>query len=284
MDSKKKFQELTIRDNFMFAAVMMQDDNCKHFLEMLLGIEIREVKLSYEKCIIFNPEYKGVRLDVYAADENNTRYDIEMQIAPQQLGKRARYYHSQMDMELLESGHDYEELPEAYVIFVCDFDPFGREKYCYTFENRCLQDLPLAMEDNSRSIFLSTKGKDSECIPKELLAFLDFVRNDNEKNDTETDDAYVKDLQRSIHRVKNNRKLERSFMSLDDFRKLGIKEGKLQARREIVLKFLSKLGEVPERLQERIMSVSDFDVLDIMIDNVVVSASIEEFEEKISNL
>ena len=78
MDSKKKFQELTIRDNFMFAAVMMQDDNCKHFLEMLLCIEIREVKLSYEKCIIYNPEYKGVRLDVYATDENNTRYDIEM--------------------------------------------------------------------------------------------------------------------------------------------------------------------------------------------------------------
>ena len=124
MDSKKKFQELTIRDNFMFAAVMMQDDNCKHFLEMLLGIEIREVKLSYEKCIIYNPEYKGVRLDVYAADEKNTRYDIEMQIASQQLGKRARYYHSQMDMELLETGHEYKELPKTYVIFVCDFDPF----------------------------------------------------------------------------------------------------------------------------------------------------------------
>ena len=284
MDSKKKFQELTIRDNFMFAAVMMQDDNCKHFLEMLLGIEIREVKLSYEKCIIYNPEYKGVRLDVYAADEKNTRYDIEMQIAPQHLGKRARYYHSQMDMELLESGHDYEELPEAYVIFVCDFDPFGREKYCYTFENRCLQDLPLAMGDNSRSIFLSTKGKDSECIPKELLAFLDFVRNDNEKNDTETDDAYVKDLQRSIHRVKNNRKLERSFMSLDDFRKLGIKEGKLQARKEDIFDLLKEKGEVSESLKARIMSEMNVESLKAMLKIVVSVASVEEFEEKISNL
>ena len=54
---------------------------------------------------------------MYAADENNTRYDIEMQIAPQQLGKRARYYHSQMDMELLDTGHEYKELPETYVIY-----------------------------------------------------------------------------------------------------------------------------------------------------------------------
>ena len=38
MDSKKKFQNLTIRDNFMFAAVMMEGDNCKHFLEMLLHL------------------------------------------------------------------------------------------------------------------------------------------------------------------------------------------------------------------------------------------------------
>ena len=29
--SSKKFQELTIRNGFMFAAVMMQDDNSKKF-------------------------------------------------------------------------------------------------------------------------------------------------------------------------------------------------------------------------------------------------------------
>jgi len=107
--SRRKFQELTIRDNFMFAAVMMRDDNCKKFLEMLLGIKIQKLEVSYEKSIIFNPECKGVRLDIYADDENNTRYDIEMQVAEQDLGKRVRYYHSQMDMELLESGYEYRE-------------------------------------------------------------------------------------------------------------------------------------------------------------------------------
>ena len=93
---------------------MMQDDNCKKFLEMLLGISIKEIKVSREKSLIYNPDYKGVRLDVYANDEYNTRYDIEMQVAEQRLGKRIRYYHSQMDMELLESGHKYKELPTAY--------------------------------------------------------------------------------------------------------------------------------------------------------------------------
>lgn len=80
MENKKKLKDLTIRDNFMFAAVMMQGDNCKHFLEMLLGIEIERIQISYEKSIIYNPECKGVRLAVFAKDENNTCYDIEMQV------------------------------------------------------------------------------------------------------------------------------------------------------------------------------------------------------------
>lgn len=36
---KKTLQQLTIKDNFMFAAVMCREDNCKRLLEMILGIE-----------------------------------------------------------------------------------------------------------------------------------------------------------------------------------------------------------------------------------------------------
>lgn len=229
MDSRKKFQQLTIRDNFMFAAVMVQEDNCKHFLEILLGIEIREVKVSYEKCLIYNPEYKGVRLDVY-------------------------------------------------------------------------------VNDVSRSIFLSTKGRDEEHIPKELKAFLDFIRQDTPQNNTETDDEYVKVLQKTIRRVKENRELERSFMTLDEYRQWGkaegyaeghaeglaeghaeghaegLTEGMLRARREDIVRFLQKLEDIPDSLSARIVSETDMDVLNAMLDAAVSTASIEEFEKKCSNL
>ena len=39
---------------------------------------------------------------------------VMMQVAKQKLGKRARYYHSQMDMEALGSGHEYNELLQIY--------------------------------------------------------------------------------------------------------------------------------------------------------------------------
>lgn len=288
MSNKRRFQDLTIRDNFIFAAVMMQDDNCKMFLEMLLGIEIREVVISYEKSLIYNPEYKGVRLDVYANDENNTRYDIEMQVVEQKLGKRARYYHSQMDMDILGSGHEYSELPAAYVIFICDFDPFDKGKYCYTFENRCMQDFSLSMEDESRSIFLSTVGKDSDCIPKELKAFLDFVKADTPENNIQTEDAYVRKLQDTIRSVKENRELERGFMTLEEIRQLGIsegmKEGMKEGMREVILVLLEELGEISKDTKARIMSEIEIDALKAMTKIAKKATSMKEFEEQISNL
>ena len=280
MNSKRKFKELTIRDNFMFAAVMMQKDNCKQFLEMLLGIKIERIVISYEKTLIYNPNYKGIRMDVYAKDEKNTRYDIEMQIANKELGKRTRYYHSQMDMDILASGHDYKRLPSAYVIFICNFDPFGKEKYCYSFENRCMQDFSLSMGDESRSIFLSTVGKDSENIPAELKAFLDFVKTDTSENNTKTDDAYVKGLQQSIRSVKESKEMERSFMTLEELQEWA----KIELSREYVLELLESLGMISEALEKRIMSEEELEVLKVMVKAAAKAESLQQFEELISEL
>ena len=104
MTRRKTLKELTIKDNFMFGAVMCEESNCKRLLELVLGFSIERVEVSKEKSIIYHPEYKGVRLDVYAKDEKNTHYNVEMQaVAHAFLGKRSRYYHSQMDMDQLDS-------------------------------------------------------------------------------------------------------------------------------------------------------------------------------------
>ncbi len=63
MSKKKRLQELTIKDNFMFGAVMADEDNCKPFLQMVLGVSIERVEVSKERSIIYHPEYRGVRLD-----------------------------------------------------------------------------------------------------------------------------------------------------------------------------------------------------------------------------
>ena len=72
--NRKTLQELTFKDNFMFAAVMMDEENAKGFLERALDIVIDHLVISYEKSIVYNPEYKGIRLDVYLKDDKNTHF------------------------------------------------------------------------------------------------------------------------------------------------------------------------------------------------------------------
>ena len=62
MGRTKRLKELTIKDNFMFGAVMMDEDNCKGLLERVLEIPIDRVDVSKEKSIVYHPEYRGVRL------------------------------------------------------------------------------------------------------------------------------------------------------------------------------------------------------------------------------
>ncbi|EGG90200.1 hypothetical protein HMPREF0987_00075 [Lachnospiraceae bacterium 9_1_43BFAA] len=51
MRRKHRLKELTIKDNFMFGAVMMDENNCRGLLERVLEIPIDRVEVSREKII-----------------------------------------------------------------------------------------------------------------------------------------------------------------------------------------------------------------------------------------
>ena len=235
--SEQKFQNLTIKNNFMFGAVMAEPENCKGVVELVLGMQIDHVEVSREKSMVYHPEYKGVRLDVYAKDEKNTRYNIEMQVARKPaLGRRSRYYQSQMDMEMLLAGHEYKELPNSYVIFICDFDPFGKGKYRYTFQSKCKENTEVELEDGRCIVFLNTYGENEEEVPKELVSFLKFVKANLEESQEDFQDPFVKRLQESICWIKSNREMEERFMIFEemmrDEREAGKLEGKLEGQME----------------------------------------------------
>ena len=235
--------------------------------------------------MVYHPEYKGVRLDVYAKDENNTRYNVEMQVARKaELGKRVRYYHGQLDMELLLSGRDYAELPNVYVIFICDFDPFGEKKYRYTFTRRCEEILELYLQDGCTSVFLSTRGENAEEEPEELVKFLNFVKADLEQSETDYEDEFVKKLQETIHRIKESREMEERYMifeeMLRDEHAEGRAEGRAEERISGILEILEELGEISEELRDKIINEKNLDTLTKWFKAAIKSDSIEEFQSK----
>ena len=233
MNRKKSLQELTLKDNFMFGAVMLDPENCKETLERCLGIEIERVEVDREKSIVYNPEFKGVRLDIYAKDEKNTHYNVEMQVLQKPaIEKRARYYHGQIDMELLLSGMSYKELPDAYVIFICDFDPYGYGKYRYTRKSICEEVQELSMEDGARTIFLSTKGTNKDEVPAELVRFLDFVGAPLQDSHKDFKDDFIRKLQNSVNEVKVSREMGARYMTFEELLKDEREEGRIEGRIE----------------------------------------------------
>ena len=113
---------ITIKDAFMFAAVMSDAEQCKLLLALILEMDILEVDVVAEKSLSYHPEYHGVRLDVLAEERGmHRRFNVEMQVKTETaLSKRSRYYHAQMDMDALLTGESYDRLPDTYVIFICD--------------------------------------------------------------------------------------------------------------------------------------------------------------------
>ncbi|MEE1243755.1 Rpn family recombination-promoting nuclease/putative transposase [Frisingicoccus sp.] len=285
MRKQKTLKELTIKDNFMFGAVMSDEENCRRFLEMVLGFKIARIEVSKEQTFTYHPQYKGIRLDVYAKDEHNTCYNVEMQSTYEvSLGKRARYYQSQMDMEALLKGRYYSELPNSYVIFICNFDPFQRGKYCYTFRSICMEAPNIDLEDGRKIIFLSTEGKNDDEISSSLMKFLQFVKADLYESMEDFGDEYVLHLQKYIQKVKSSREMEERYMILQEMLRAehdeGKNEGKTEGKAEAVLELLSDLGEIPADIQKRIADETDLKVLGEWLKLAAKSDSVEEFAEK----
>lgn len=281
MKKRKTLQDLTIKDNFMFGAVMSVEENCKGFLEMVLGFPIARVVVSKEKSMIYHLEYKGVRLDIYAQDANHTHYNVEMQVRRKKaLGKRSRYYHSRIVMEALERGEDYEGIPFTFVIFVCDFDPFDQELYCYTFKNVCSENPDVKLEDGSCTIFLNTKGKNDAEVPPELVRFLKFVTAGLEESERDFQDELVRRFQKTIREIKTDREMGERYMIFEEMLREEKQEGRFEATQESVLEFLKELGEIPCELQEKIQNLESLEVLKILLKLAARVDSLRAFEEK----
>lgn len=280
-NTRRSLQELTIKDNFLFGAVMSDENNCRGFLEMLLGFPIGRIEVSREKSLIYHPEYKGVRLDIYANDENHTHYNIEMQmIRKKELGKRSRYYHSQVDMELLQTGALYEKLPNVYVIFICDFDPFASKKYCYTFRNQCQEFPHIFLEDGSKTIFLSTQGENPQEVSEDLVSFLSFVKADLRGSEEDFHNDYVSGLQTSIRQIKESREMGERYMIFEEMMRDERNEGRAEARRESIIELLEELGEIPESLKKSIEMQSGDEELKTLLKKAARADSVEQFQKE----
>ena len=137
-------------------------------------------------------------------------------------------------MKLIEKGQSYDILKTSYVIFICTFDFFEKNRSIYEFENICVDDSDIKLNDGTHKIFLNTKGN-RDGISEELQMLLDYF------DGREPESQLAKDIDRKVFEARNNKQWRREYMSyqmeLDkqyrNGREEGIKEGSELATEKI---------------------------------------------------
>lgn len=239
-----KYEELTIQNDFMFKKVMQCKRICMRLVSEIMQAPVQDITyLETEKTIDAYIDSKGVRLDVLLADENNTHYNIEMQVRDvlghvhkeQVLPKRTRYYQSIIDMDMLQKGEDYDKLPPLVMIFICAFDLFHEGRYMYSFKSRCLENLELEFQNGVSVLFLNTLGNKGEVSPL-IKNFLQYV------NDHVPKDDFTREVEEEVVRLRYDKEVRNEFMVLStrlkDAEMVGVEKGREKKSREVAINML----------------------------------------------
>ncbi len=208
---------MNLSDDFMWGQLMKDPDSCRRVLSILMQRDVGEVR----ECVIQETlkvffEGKGIRLDSRVINDINELYNSEMQNTPECVGKRSRYYHGMLDIDRLPPGKDYNynDLPEAYVIFICTFDPFGEGLYKYTFRSVCEEKPDLRLNDGSYTIFFNTEYiPEKNNIPKDVAEFFNYIKNSTDEIAENASDS-IKAIHKQIQDIRVNKELGGVFMTL----------------------------------------------------------------------
>ena len=184
----------------------------------------------------------------------------------------------------MAKGCEYAELPDSYVIFLCDFDPFGERKYRYTFRTACEETKKVSLKDGRCIMFLNTCGEDEQDVPKELVSFLRFVHADLKESQTDFQDDYVRQVQKSVTHIKGSREMEERFMLLEllmqDERREGRKAGELEGAQEMLQMALNRFGELSENLLKTLHQQQDIEVIRKWMETALQAESLDDFISK----
>ncbi|WP_288322792.1 Rpn family recombination-promoting nuclease/putative transposase [uncultured Selenomonas sp.] len=226
MTQRKKWGDLTITDDYMFKLIMSYKRICKHLIERILGIEVKDIAyIENEYPLKSTHESKGVRLDVFVADAAGSRFVLEMQVrnyGAREIGRRSRFYQMTIDFDFLTTGEAYKDLGDAYVIFFCPFPLWGGARRVYTFENTCREDKELTLQDGMTKVFLSSAGKPTDDIDPEVNDFLNYM------NGILGDSPFIREIDEEIRKLKENGEKEELYMNF----LMSINDDLIEARAE----------------------------------------------------
>ena len=226
-------------------------------LEYVLQIIMEKQDLHVIDQII-QKDYKNLQgrsavMDCVAKDSTGKQFDVEIQQDNEGASpKRARYHSGLMDMNTLNPGQDFEELPESYVIFITRDDILGYGLPIYHID-RQIKELNEALQDEAHIIYVNSRKQDDTELGR-LMHDLHCKKADEMHSPILAKRVYeLKETQKGVELMCHE--MEKIY---SEGMESGEKRGELKAKKETAL----SMAEEGMNIQKiaRLVKVSEKDV------------------------
>ncbi len=185
---------------------------------------------------------RSICLDAYGSDPFGRKYDVEVQRGDKGADPhRARFYSSSLDIENLDAGQSFDELPETFTVFITERDFYGMGAPIYRIERINITTGKL-FGDGEHIIFVNGEYRGDSDIGKLMHDF----------SCTNADDMYFDLMAERTRYLKENPKGVSEMCKIiekirEEERVDAFQAGRQDRDKELVLHMLS-LGESMERI------------------------------------
>ena len=155
-------KNFTLMSDTFMRNVFKHIECVEYVLQVIMGKKDLRVVDSVVQKDYKNLQGRSAILGCVARDVEDKRYDVEVQQKNEGASpKRSRYHSGLVDMNTLEAGHEFEELPDSYVIFITRGDVLGL-RLPVGHIGRRIEEVDQDFGDGSHIIYVNAAMQDEE--------------------------------------------------------------------------------------------------------------------------
>lgn len=253
-------KNFTLMSDIFMRNVFKQRECLEYVLQVIM--EKQDLKVIEQ---IIQKDYKNLQgrsaiMDCVARDSEGKQFDVEIQQDNEGASpKRARYHSGLMDMNTLNPGQDFDELPESYVIFITRDDILGYDFPIYHID-RHIKEADDSFQDEAHIIYVNSRKQEDT----ELGRLMHDLHCKN------ADEMHSPVLAKRVHELKDTQKgVELMCHEMEKIYSEGMESGELKKAKETALSMAEEGMDVKKIA--RLVKVSEDDIQKWIDENMCVA-------------
>ena len=243
---KEKIKHFTIMNDIFMRNVLKEISCTEYILQVIMnrtGLKVIDQTLQKD---YKNLQGRSAILDCVARDAENNHFNVEIQgendgASP----KRARYHCGLLDMNLLNPGDLFDNLPETYIIFITKNNILEYSQPISHIQRR-IKETEDTFQDGQHILYVNSKKQDD--------TELDRLMHD--LHCKETDEMYSNILATRVHQLKETEEgVNQMCQELEEIynegEQSGVQKGELKKARETTLALL-EMGMSSEQIAKAV--------------------------------